>query len=81
MTAITYNGIKGDYYKLNNEYLTFQIEGTNNNTETFYSCEVEARIFNEWVIVENVDSNGYEYDNFVKRMIREMAKPHFVSFE
>ena len=53
----------------------------NELTEDFYSCEVYGRINNNWINVEKTDSYNSEYDNLVQRMIQEMAKPYFVSFE
>ena len=82
MKAVTYKGIKGEYLKdLHSEGVTFYIEGTNELTEDFYSCEVYGRINNNWINVEKTDSYNCEYDNLVQRMIQEMAKPYFLSFE
>jgi len=81
MTEITYNGITGKCYKHHNKYVIFEILGRHNITKKHYACEVEGSINNESIIVENVDCNGYEYDNLIRTMIKEMSKPHFVSFE
>lgn len=72
----TYNGLTLEWYTMgaNNEYVTFHIQGTD-IYENYYDVTVEAQKHNNFLNVEPVDAEGYEYDEMVERVIINLA-PH-----
>ena len=74
------NGVHVSNYTMGGEHwprsetITFCVRGTHNITENFYHVDVEGSVADNGDIwIEQTDSNGFDYNDFVEACITMVA--------